>query len=86
LRKIEKRELQKLLALKFHSKKFLLQEKELRLLNLQRKLEKEKKVAPLRDAHFLKDLLERKNRKSHSRSKKFQLKSKNKGLLSSYKF
>jgi hypothetical protein len=86
LRRIEKREFQKLLALKFHSKKFLLQEKELKLLNLQRKLEKEKKVAPLKDALSLKDLLERKSRKSHSKSKKFQPRSKNKELLSFQKF
>jgi hypothetical protein len=86
LRRIEKREFQKLSALKVHLKKFLPQKKESKLLSLQRKLEKEKKVAPLKDALSLKDLLERKSRKSHSRSKKFQPKSKNKGILSFQKF
>jgi hypothetical protein len=86
LRKIRKREFQKLLALKFGSKRFLLQEKELKLLNLQRKLEKERKVAPLKDALSLKDLSERKSRKSHSKSKKFQPISKNKKLLNRQKF
>jgi hypothetical protein len=86
LRKIEKRGFQKLLALKFHSKKFLIQEKELRLLNPQRKLKKEKKSVPLKDALSLKDFGERKSKKSHSKSKKFQLKSKNKGLLNLQKF
>jgi len=86
LRKIRKREFQKLLALKFRLKKFLPQEKELKLLNLQRKLEKEKRVAPLKDALSLKDLLGRKSKKSHSKLKKFQPRSKNKELLSFQKF